>query len=197
MLDGSAGPPIRAPCGTTAGFEGGRAHRWISDDLAAGTEIELFVSSIPRRMGVLQRLPDGIIVVPADAEPAARILRNAVELHLAAFETGGARHDEAIVRRCAEICLIQFVRYARSRVAEEPLAPAGLAHDEHLRRAWTAYFLDPGRRWTLMALAEAAGLGRTAFAARFRTVVGRRRCRPCACCACSMLRPCCARARRR
>lgn len=172
-IEGSSRPIIPAPEGTSAGFEGGRAHLWRSDPRAKpGEEVELFVSSIPRRMGVLQQLEDGLILVPPDAEPFASIIRHSVDLHVCEHLYRTEEDDDAIIRRCAEIVLIEFVRFTRSRIVAQPDAPAGLTHDEYLLRAWAAYFADPKRRWTVQALADAAGLGRTSFAERFHRVFG-------------------------
>lgn len=154
--------------GTAIGIEDGRAHLWR----ALAEDAELFISSIPQRMGVLQQLPNGMVIVPPDAAPFAAVLRHSVEIHLNQFLSGEAEIDDSVVRRCAEMCLIQFVRFAQSNVANQPDAPAGLAHDEHLLRAWSAYFAEPRRRWTVQALADAAGLSRTGFAVRFQKVFG-------------------------
>ncbi|HET7773812.1 MAG TPA: AraC family transcriptional regulator [Burkholderiaceae bacterium] len=48
---------------------------------------------------------------------------------------------------------------------------AGLA-DPQLARALTAVHEQPGAAWSLERMAEAAGMSRSAFAARFRSVVG-------------------------
>lgn len=175
-IEGSDRPLIAAPEGTSAGFEYGRPHRWRSDPpkdtTGSNREVELFISSIPRKMGVLQSLEDGLIIVPPHALPFADIIRHSVHLHIADFLSPMADDDDAIRRRCAEIVLIEFVRYTRSRIVDQPNVPAGLAHDEYLLRAWSAYFADPKRRWTVQALADAAGLGRTTFAERFHRVFG-------------------------
>lgn len=167
-LENSARPAIHLVEGAVIGIEDGRAQTWRSDS----ETVELFVSTIPRRMSVLQKLSDGIVVVPPDSLPFATILRQSVELQIAEIAGGYADRDPSVVRRCAEIGLIQLVRFAQSSVAAQPDAPAGLAHDEHLLRAWSAYFAEPRRRWTVKALAEAAGLGRTAFSQRFHDVFG-------------------------
>lgn len=175
-IEGAARPLIAAPQGTATGFESGRAHRWRTRPAEGGSagpaaEVALFVSSIPRRMSVLQRMEDGLIVVPPDAEPFASIIRHTVNVHVSEVE-GRVDDDDAIVRRCAEIVLIEFIRYTRASILAQPDVPPGLAHDEYLLRAWSAYFADPQRRWTVQALADAAGLGRTSFAERFHRVFG-------------------------
>ncbi len=169
-IEGSDRGPHRFAQGTAIGFEDGRAHRWRS--LAPpGTQVALFISSIPLRLSVLRRLDERFMVIPADAEPFATTMRLAIELHRHEFLAAHA-DDDGVIRRCAEICLMQFVQYTREAIAALPIASPGLAHDEHMLRAWAAYFRDPRRRWTVALLAEAAGMGRTAFALRFREVFG-------------------------
>lgn len=176
-IEGAGRGAIMVTKGSAAGIEDGRAHVWRAPSAAAagiapGEELLLFISSIPRRMGVLQQLPDGLILIPADAQPFATILRHSVATHVCELDNPMPDGGDAVIRRCAEICMIQFVRYARFKAAEQPHVPAGLAHDEHLLRAWGAFFAEPRRRWTLQTLANAAGLGRTVFATRFRKVFG-------------------------
>ncbi len=167
-VESGSRPPMLLQERSAAGIEDGRAHIWRSQS----DDAELFVSSIPRRLGVLQQLTDGIVVVPPDREPFATVLRHCVEIHYHQVVNGMADPDDEIVRRCAEMCLIQFVRYVQSSIATQPDLPGGLAHDEHLLRAWSAYYAEPRRAWTVQALANAAGLSRTAFAVRFHKVFG-------------------------
>ena len=174
---GSDHPPIMIKEGSAVGFESGRAHRWTADSLPASgladqDEIELFISTIPRSMGVLQQLDNGMIILPPEVEPYATIFHHCVAIHMAEHANPARGQDESIIRRAAEICLMQFVRYAQARLIEQPNVPTGLAHDEYLLRAWNAFYADPQRRWTVRAWAQAAGLGRSAFSERFTRVFG-------------------------
>lgn len=157
----------QVPCGSTVGFENGQPHSWY-----AKTSGELLVSWIPRAEGVLKQLPAGMIVIPPDAIPSATIMRHAIELMAIEITNCAEPKDDTVLRRCAEITMIELVRYARTVTLGIGGTPSGLAHDEYLLRAWTAYFADPRRNWTVKSLAEAAGLGRTAFAERFRRTFG-------------------------
>lgn len=154
--------------GTAVGFQVGRPHRWI----AVHDDFELFFSSIDRRAALLQGLDRETIIVPPDAHPQADIIRYAVAIHLTEYQTLAAGDDDMIIRRCAEIIMAQLIRHARTVVVDGGDVPTGIAHDEYLLRAWSAYFAAPRRRWTVKALADAAGLGRTAFSERFRKAVG-------------------------
>jgi AraC-like DNA-binding protein len=156
--------------GTFVGFQIGRKQRWRSECGHDG--FALFVASISRRAALLQGLTEDVIIIPPDAEPSASILRHVGALHMTELDRSDGSCDEMILRRCAEIGLAELIRFARTTSVATGAAPEGIAHDAQLLRAWSAYFADPRRRWTVAALAKEAGLGRTAFALRFRNAMG-------------------------
>ena len=160
---------FEVPEGTAVGFQIGRKHRWIGTKSAGGS-FSLFVGSMSRRAAVLQGLTDDVIIVPPDAEPTASILRHILAIML--IELGRQDEDDMIRRRCAEIVQGELIRYARTTGVQRDAMAAGIAHDSQLLRAWSAYFADPRRRWTIAALAKEAGLGRTAFTKRFSNLMG-------------------------
>jgi AraC-like DNA-binding protein len=155
--------------GTAVGFQIGRPQRWTGTR-AAEDGFSLFVGSISRRAAVLQGLTDDLIIVPPDAEPTASILRHIGAVLMIELERQDG--DDMIRRRCAEIIQGELIRFARTTGVESDAMAAGIAHDAQLLRAWSAYFANPRRRWTVAALAREAGLGRTAFAQRFRKLMG-------------------------
>jgi AraC-like DNA-binding protein len=169
-LPGSDAASLTIREGTAVGLQSGRHHRWTATK--AGGEHELFISSIQRKAGLVQGLDHETIVVPPDIEPSATIIRHAVAIHLAEHRARAHGDDDIIIRRCAEIVMTEFVRFARASVVGSGEVPLGIAHDEYLLRAWSAYYAAPRDRWTVKALAQAAGLSRTAFAERFRNAVG-------------------------
>ncbi|GAA3227596.1 helix-turn-helix transcriptional regulator [Dactylosporangium siamense] len=78
-------------------------------------------------------------------------------------------------------------RRAEPRHPAEPAQPAGIQRgvhgeipgswraalaDDRIARALDAAYAESHRPWTLHALARVAGMGRTAFTARFRELVG-------------------------
>jgi AraC-like DNA-binding protein len=94
-------------------------------------------------------------------------------LRLMAEEAGGRQPGgEAIVTRLADILVIQVIR---NWIASDPAAQKGwLAglKDRQIGRAIRRIHGDPAHAWTLESLAEVAAMSRTAFAARFSTLVG-------------------------
>jgi AraC-like DNA-binding protein len=169
-LPGSGGSTVIIREGTAVGLQSGRRHVWTATS-AKGPR-ELFSSSIQRKAGLVQGLDHETIVVPPHVEPSATIIRLAVTIHLTEHRSRTQGDDDLIIRRCAEIVMTEFVRFARASVVGTGEVPIGIAHDEYLLRAWSAYYAAPRDRWTVKALAQAAGLSRTAFAERFRNAVG-------------------------
>lgn len=79
-----------------------------------------------------------------------------------------------VVDRLFEIVLIQLLRWILDSVDE--LGPStglftGLA-DPYLTPALIAMHESPGEDWTLVAMAHEANMSRSAFAARFKDVLG-------------------------
>lgn len=78
---------------------------------------------------------------------------------------------EAIVQRLSEVLFIEAVRFWAERDRPDTGIMAAMA-DPRLGPSLEAIHEEPGERWTLETLARKAALGRTAFSARFREVVG-------------------------
>lgn len=79
---------------------------------------------------------------------------------------------EAVITRLADILIIQAIR---AWMAREPAAQQGwlaALRDPQIGRAVALIHRDPARRWTVVALARAAGMSRSAFAARFTQLLG-------------------------
>lgn len=77
--------------------------------------------------------------------------------------------------RMFEVVLIQLLRWMLDHSAELRL-PQGLVpglSDERLAPALVAVHESPGEQWTLDAMARAANMSRSSFAARFKEVLGR------------------------
>lgn len=79
--------------------------------------------------------------------------------------------SRAIVERLSEILFIQVIR-AYSTVARENVGYLAALGDESLKRALQGMHREPERKWTLENLSRTAGLSRSAFAEKFKTVMG-------------------------
>ena len=80
---------------------------------------------------------------------------------------------ETVITRLADILVIQAIR---AWIASDPAAQMGwlgALRDKQIGRAISLIHRDPCRRWTLELLANAAGMSRSAFSARFTGLVGK------------------------
>ena len=119
----------------------------------------------------------------AAATPQAAAQRDWLQstLRLMAAESGAPRPGgETVVTRLADILVIQSIRAwledARSREKDEEDAAAvgwlRAIHDERIGPTLLAMQRDPAHDWSVASLARVARLSRSAFAARFRALVG-------------------------
>ena len=170
--------------GTTVGVEG-HAHQWLdashlhasalrnAENGKMGKEqfpFRLIVSSVDRSSAVLQRLPNGAILIPEDAQPYAGMIKGCVELMQ--FHLLGRDVDTSVMRRLSEIIMLQLFRFSRSQLFVGRETHNVLLHDEFILRAMSAFFARPGADWTVARLAEQAGLSRSAFSERFTRAFG-------------------------
>ena len=120
---------------------------------------------------LLALLPPVVHIKPSDpgAERLAWIAR-AVADECTAERPGG----EAILTRLVEIMLVEALRWLPARHGPDGQPPglfAGLA-DARMAKALRRIHDDVARRWTIEELAQAVGMSRAAFAARFTQVLG-------------------------
>lgn len=79
--------------------------------------------------------------------------------------------SDVVTARLADILVVQAVRAWLESTSADRGWVAGL-RDPLLGRALAAFHADPGAPWSLASLANEAGMSRSAFAARFRDLVG-------------------------
>lgn len=124
----------------------------------------------PAARALVELLPP-VIHVDAAESPEAERTHAVVRLmagEARALQPGG----EAVVTRLADILVIQAIR---SWLASSPSAGTGwigALQDEQIGRALALVHRDPGRPWTIAALAREVAMSRSAFAARFSALVG-------------------------
>lgn len=119
----------------------------------------------------LVRLLPRLVRVQAWSSPQAEWMQST--LRLMTSESAGRRPGgETVVTRLADILVIQAIR---SWIAENPSARTGwlgALRDERIGPALLAIQRHPARDWTVAALAREVTMSRSAFAARFRELVG-------------------------
>jgi len=79
---------------------------------------------------------------------------------------------EAVITRLADILVIQTLRAWIERDPAARQGWLGALRDRHVGRALALIHREPARDWTVDALADELAMSRSAFAARFTTLVG-------------------------
>jgi AraC-like DNA-binding protein len=123
----------------------------------------------PAARHLIELLPPTIHVEPAD-QPTDWMQGT---FSLMAAEAKQARPGgEAVITRLADIVAIQAIR---SWIENDPAAQRGwlgALRDPQIGPAITLIHREPERDWTVAALAREVAMSRSAFAARFRELVG-------------------------
>jgi len=110
-----------------------------------------------------------LIHLSASDGPAARWLEPTVRL-LALEAAAPATGRTTVLDRLAEVILVHLIRAWLEGQSSECGGWLRALSDPQLGRALGAFHAAPGHAWTIESLAEAAGMSRSAFAARFKTL---------------------------
>ena len=118
---------------------------------------------------LLQVLPEVLIVHSDDADhdwlhDTVRLLSREAERMLPGHET--------VVTRLADILVIQAIRAWIERTDDARLGWIGALRDRHIGQALTLMHRQPATDWRVDSLAQAVGMSRAGFAARFTALVG-------------------------
>ncbi|HET7843435.1 MAG TPA: AraC family transcriptional regulator [Xanthomonadales bacterium] len=142
-------------------------HRFVTD---AAQGADMACAHVTFRGGAIN--PVAAALPPFVTMPLARLPETAPVLELLFAEAFGAKCGRhAVIDRLFEVVLVHVLRALLDEGAVEAGLLAGLAHPK-LARALVAMHADPARDWSLRALADAAGMSRSAFAAAFRACIG-------------------------
>lgn len=110
-------------------------------------------------------------VIHLRSEPDKAALRLSIERlmqELREPRPGGA----LLAEHLAQTLLIQALRLHMADGAEQGVGWLFALADRRMCAAITAMHAEPGKRWTIEALAREAGMSRSSFAARFKATVG-------------------------
>jgi AraC-like DNA-binding protein len=148
----------------SVGLERGPNTKLINRSTSAPAVV--LISSISHRHAFIQQLPEGMLSIGPNARPFSDIIRASVTVLVMALEQ--TEQDFGVIRRMCEVIMLQLLRHVQKRNSEMAPGPEVIQHDAILLRAWTAFFANPSANWTIDKLAQASGLGRSAFIARFK-----------------------------
>jgi AraC family transcriptional regulator, activator of mtrCDE len=114
---------------------------------------------------ILDDLPD-LMIVRSDSMRLDGVARL-----LAAEAAGGSPGRQVAMDRLSDLLFIALIRHLMERgdLSRGLLAALG---DARISRALAVMHAEPAEPWTLQTLAATAGMSRTAFAKRFRTLMG-------------------------
>lgn len=124
----------------------------------------------PAAQQLVQLLPQ-LICIDSWRSPQMEWMQST--LRLIAAEAGELRPGgETVITRLADILVIQAIR---AWIAADPTAQQGwlgALHDPQIGRAILLIQRDPTHEWSVEKLATAVAMSRSAFAARFKALVG-------------------------
>jgi transcriptional regulator GlxA family with amidase domain len=119
---------------------------------------------------LVSQLPD-VLHVQGDEGLTARWLESTLQFMASEMHAEEPGY-ELVASRLADVLLVQALR---SHVRSGPCDAGGFLRalgDPHLGVAFQRMHAEPDRPWTVETLARAASMSRSAFAARFRAVLG-------------------------
>lgn len=138
-------------------------------------DVDLLIGVVPQETLALSNMVIGPIYLGRSRSPeyADRIWK-AAELLEDEFQDSGETYNQSIiVRRIAEIILINMTRSILTQSSGDtfsvPPMPAGM----NVLRALQEFLRMPEKDWTVEALARIAGMSRTKFSDEFRRVTGK------------------------
>lgn len=129
----------------------------------------LLILSAPRNANQFVSVYPSLVAIPRTARESHGFLQRVVrliELESVADRPG----KEAVLRRLAELSVIELVRFALPRMPCGGSWLGGLS-DPHVGRAIALMHSRLGHDWTLSELAEAVGMSRAVFVERFTRLV--------------------------
>ena len=194
----AAGESRRFPCGRSFGFHlvlegeitvvpsaGGEPIRLAAGDVAfmtRGCHHELHADTPAVVMSAAYLLPHSPVhplfrelpqwrVVPRTQQSSSTLLLQIADL-LRHEQRHAALGSEAAIQGLIEAAFVQVLRRIVEGEGAQPLSLAAAQRSVHVRKAMEQMHAQPEHEWSLEGLAEVAGLSRSAFAAKFKSVVG-------------------------
>lgn len=142
-------------------------------DPADARKTELLIGRSSRNANLLiPAFPRAFYVSPAEHETTERIKAMMDLIDLEAHGGEDLIERDGVISRAAEIMTIVLARYVKRQLSQENPHWPEMATDVQVMRALQLIETRPARSWTVESLAAEIGMGRSAFAVRFKTLVG-------------------------
>ena len=145
----------------------------FEESRAQGCDTKLLIGTGARSSNILlPAFPTVFYISPMETETVTRL--NAM-LSLIEMEAHGGDdliERDGVVQRAAEIMTIFLARFVKQQLSKQNPRWPEMATDVHVMRALNMIETEPEKRWTVESLASEVGMGRSAFAVRFREMVG-------------------------
>jgi AraC-like DNA-binding protein len=119
----------------------------------------------------LMNLLPRVLHIPAATSQTHTALQSILTV-MAAEAESGRPGSTIVLRRLADILLIQIIRHWVETAGAETRGWLGALRDPHIGQSLALIHRHPERTWTVESLAAEVALSRSAFAARFNALVG-------------------------
>jgi len=140
---------------------------------ADSLKTELLIGRSPRSANMLiPAFPHAFYVSPAEHDTQTRITAMLDLIDLEAHAGDDLVERDGVIQRAAEIMTIVLARYVKRQLSQENPNWPEMATDVQVMRALQLIETRPSRNWTVESLASEVGMGRSAFAERFKALVG-------------------------
>ena len=139
---------------------------------AQEADVLMFTGQTPISSNILfPAFPPVFLVPPTEVETISQfnVMLDFVEsnaIHPDALER------EGLIRRASEIMTIILMRFLKGQLSETNPGWPNIAMDSQVMKAINLIESEPTRKWTIKSLATEIGMSRSAFAARFKALVG-------------------------
>jgi AraC-like DNA-binding protein len=131
----------------------------------------LLILSAPRSSNRFVSVYPALVAIPRTARESHSFLQRIVRL-IELENMTDRPGKEAVMRRLAELVVIELVRFALPRLPRGGRNWLGGLTDAHIGRAIALMHDQLGHAWTLSELSNAVGMSRAVFVERFTRLVG-------------------------
>jgi AraC-like DNA-binding protein len=131
----------------------------------------LLILSAPRKSNQFVSVYPALVAIPRTERVSHALLDRIIQL-IELEQSMDRPGKDAVMRRLAELTVIELVRFALPRLPAGGRNWLGGLTDKHIGRAIAAMHADPGRDWGLRDLAAEVGMSRAVFVDRFTRLVG-------------------------